>query len=423
MAIRKSKTAVAVGFLMILSGLANYGWAKPKKAKSTQISKEYSESLFGASNQQESFYIEDTEEGTQIVQQFSWTLEPDILKYVFVIQQENKDGEFVTLEEIETEENFVDIPLSAGKYRYKITVYNLLGIAELESDWISADVVKAYRPEITSVAPGTIYLEERQDGVYQLNGNELRPETEFVLTDGKGRSTVVATIIETDDKNRRVKIQVNPKELDTKKYTLIAKNEGGLTASYFPVTVQFKKPMDLDVSAGYTLPVIPFDDTLKTYMNSAVFPLSLSGKVNFMPFKHNFGYIGIGLEVNYIRMFYQADEYLVDGNVFTGLANFVYQYPIRVKDKYNPGATRLFMILEAHGGAGFTFFNDFKYHYKYVESKPLNSLNISWDAGFAVDYYITNRLFLDLNVDFVMSIGVDMTMGAILPTVGIGWQF
>ena len=82
------------------------------------------------------------------------------------------------------------------------------------------------------------------------------------------------------------------------------------------------------------------------------------------------------------------------------------------------------MTLELHGGLGFTFFNDFKFHFDHdINSDPLNSLNISINAGFAAQIYITNRLYTEIGADYSMAFVSDMGFGMLEPEISIGWQF
>lgn len=82
------------------------------------------------------------------------------------------------------------------------------------------------------------------------------------------------------------------------------------------------------------------------------------------------------------------------------------------------------MTLELHGGAGLSFFNDFKFHFEHnIVSEPLNSINLGAIAGGAMQFYLTNRLYAELSADYLMVFLADMDFGMILPALSIGWQF
>lgn len=376
--------------------------------------------------QSASYYIRsNSEDGddskSEIVQRFSWEGSEDALKYEFTIEVLNKNGVYEKKDFIETQDNWVEQTLTAGEYRYKIAVYNFLGVKEIETGWQQVSIVKAYLPEIKDASPSIIYLEEVQTGIFSLSGNELRPDAKYYLRHGSTK--IYAEIIETDEKNKHVKIYFNPDELDTGKYNLVAENLGGLTDSFDFVNIRFKKPVDFDLSGRYTVPVILFDSTISDYMKHPVWPLSVSAKASFFPFKSNGGYIGVQVNGFYIRMFADHNNYEIKGNLAMGNLNFVYQLPIR-KLAEDQKTKKLVMTIELHGGVGLTYFMDYKFFFPHsIITDPLNSLNLDFDVGVGTQIYLTNRLFIDTDIDFSMAFIKDMQFGVLLPSIGVGWQF
>nr|MCR4790312.1 hypothetical protein [Treponemataceae bacterium] len=211
-----------------------------------------------------SYYVVENEKGEEvIVQRFTWEGSPYALKYDFVIQVKNKKNLFVDLEKRETTEAFVEVTLPAGNYRYMISVTNLLGVMEYQSEWVYVDIIKAYQPKISFVSPENIYLEEVQDGIFTVTGSDFQPESQFYLTDSTGNRRIPLKVLEND--GRKVKLYANPDLFASIKYTLVAKNPGGLTDRVNPISIQFKKPVDFDFSFGYICPIILFDTTFKDY--------------------------------------------------------------------------------------------------------------------------------------------------------------
>ncbi|MCR4790551.1 MAG: hypothetical protein K5839_05675, partial [Treponemataceae bacterium] len=146
-------------------------------------------------------------------------------------------------------------------------------------------------------------------------------------------------------------------------------------------------------------------------------------KLSLMPSKNNFGYFGFGLEASYTRMDAAFDNYSISGNLITGHLNFIYQYALRRPVK-NSKAMKNLLTFEVHAGPGLTFLYDYVFSFAHdLESEALNSLNISFDIGGAVDLYILKRLYLELNMDFIYAFMSDMQLGIFMPSVLIGWQF
>lgn len=369
-----------------------------------------------------------------------------VLHYEVVIEVfSEKKGTFEELNRIMTEDNSnrvqVNPLLSPGVYRYKVISYNLVDVPEVESSWFEFKIYKAFQPEINDIKSnvnrtGTLFLEEINDGIFNIFGKNLfaLPEsdsdisfTDYVLLNSKKKNAepIIPQILE-NEKNRRLKIQFDLKKLDVGKYNLIAIDASGLKNKAdhrSQIEVKFKKKVDFDLSAGYVFPVVLYDGTFEEYLDTNILPLSVTARATFVPFKHRFGYFGFGLFSSYSRIFADYNNYQIDGNLINADALFVYQLPVRVKFK-NLEKPRHLMTLELHGGAGLSFFNDFKFHFEHnIVSEPLNSINLGAIAGGAMQFYLTNRLYAELSADYLMVFLADMDFGMILPALSIGWQF
>ena len=409
----------------------------------------FSQKLYSEEKQDE-VSLKDTEVSAEEKWQYlEWEEEnPEfVLNYEVIIEAlDETNGIYTQINRLQTETNttYIQIKpfLPPGNYRYKVITYNLIGIAVVESDWFEFRIVKAFKPEISNISSdvnhsSTLFLDEMNNGIFNITGKNLFGEqkkgkeisfTTYELKNQKKKNIepLIPQILELDDKNRRLKVQFDMNDLDVGTYTFIATDASGLQNEIdknSEIIVKFKKSVDFDISGGYTLPVILFDDTIKDYLGSNIWPLSFSARLSFMPFKNRLGYFGIGLTGSYTRMISEIDSYRIDGNLITAHALFVYQFPVRIKSKTSI-QQRHIITLELHAGAGFTFFNDFKFHFPHnIVTTPLNSLNISIDGGFAVQVYITNRLYTEIGADFIMAFISDMGFGMLEPQVSIGWQF
>lgn len=371
-----------------------------------------------------------------------------VTKYLVEIEQLNsKSNEYETIISIETENNETQIAinpkLKPGVYRYRITSYDLLGFEGAVSDWSELKIFQAFDPEVRTISSNanhssTVYLEEINDGIFTISGRNLfdlkEDDTDINFTDyrllpkgtKKFENGFVPEILEHSSNNRELKIKLELSELDVGTYNFIAKDASGLENeknSDSQITIRFKKLMDLDLAAGYLLPVTIFDDTIKTYFKSPVTPLSLTGKLTFIPLKHTWGYLGIGVQANYTRLFAEYDTHYIDGNMMAGMLNVVYQKPFNIKVDGGNKSRHLFTF-EFHGGAGVVMFQDLTFHFpRDINSEPLNSCYIGADVGASVQTYITNRLYIEVNADFLYAFMTDMQLGQILPSVCVGFQF
>lgn len=381
--------------------------------------------LFAQSFENDACYMEETDEGIQYIQRFEWQQIDYIQKFEFCLEQKNaKSGAWEEIDRVETVESHVELPLDSGSYRYKIVVYNLLGKPEIESDWIPIEITRVYQPVIEKVTPAIVYL-ENQDGEIILSGSGLLDDSIITFKDSEGNDIPVENW-GADDKKKELTFFVDPTLLDSGDYTVFIENEGGLSTSFAPITVKFKKAWDLDVSIGLTGLFNLFDDTFDKFFGQKNF---LNGgataRVSFMPWKHDWGYLGIGFNGSYILlnplvMPEITENYKISGNYVSGYLDFVYQYPIRNKKKNN----NVRAIFEGHAGAGIVMLNDIAFNFPHgIKTDPFNVMYLSANIGGAAQYYIGRHLYAELNCDFTFTPSNEITMGNLVPSLSVGWQF
>lgn len=385
---------------------------------------------------------------TEDWQVLEWTdSESDyVTHYKIDIQQYNdKHKEYSDYTTLETEDNSTSVAitpqLKPGIYRYKITSYDLLGFEAVTSDWYDLKILQAFEPEVRNLSTNsnhtsTIYLEEINDGIFTVSGrnlfdlkedeNDLSYTKYFFKSNDALQKEYIPDILEHADNNRELKIHIDLNTFDIGSYTFVAQDASGLENepnSDSQIHIRFKKLVDLDVAAGYILPVTLFDDTFKTYFNTPVRPLSATAKITFIPMKHTWGYLGLGVQGSYSRIFATYDTYKIDGNMITAMANFVYQKPVNILIE-NGTKNRHILTFEVHGGAGIVMLQNLVFHFPMdINSRPLNAYYIGADTGVSIQTYITNRLYIEVGADFIYAFMSDMQLGQILPYACVGFQF
>ncbi|MBQ0002988.1 MAG: hypothetical protein KBT21_05580 [Treponema sp.] len=374
-------------------------------------------SFVNAVSYAQTYYITEDEKGNQtLFQTFSWEKDDSVFKYEFIMEHLVK-GKYVEIEHKELKENSIDLSLVNGTYRYKLLVYNYLGFLEVETDWIPVEIVKAYQPKIFDVGPGTIFLEEEQDGIYTVSGSELSSETEFSLIKGSKNQDgkLKAEILEYDDKHKnRVKIKFDPEKIDVGRWTLVAKNVGGLKGFKDDVWVKWKKAVDFNVSAGWAPLFFVASPDIKKYFNTDMMLLSPEVKMSFFPIKKRFGYFGIGVSGCFSGMEYKPEGYDLSTLFFTGNVDFIYQKYIVPKK----------ICFDVHAGAGIVGFTAMQFKFPHdIKSENFTSLNIAAHAGVSLDYYFLKRLYGEIGCDFTYAFIKDMQLMFVQPQISVGWQF
>ena len=427
MASRKSKKISIVFLLLIVVGTAGNNLFAQENVSESQDSASQAAAQSNAPQNDDDSYVKESEEGVVLVQKFSWEALDGALKYVFTIEQKfvedrknrrdkellakvNEDG-YIPIDVIETESNFVELSLFAGTYRYKIQVYNFLGAAEYETQWYDVDIIKAYQPEVSSVSPDNIFLEEPQTGIFSVNGNDLRPGAVYQFK--YGLSIIPALVVEQDERFRHVKLQVPVESLDSGTYKLYVTNPGGLFSTSQPVTIKFKKAMDFNMSVGYSPMWVMYDDTIAKYFGSNFYVLGANVRLTFIPIKKKFGYFGIGLAGFGTYLKNEQETYKVSSFFASAHIDISYQKSF-AKNK---------LRFDAHVGAGISSFlhTQFKFAHD-VKSEALWTMDICAAGGVSLQWYIIPRLYAEIGVDYVHPFMSDMMMGYLQPVVAIGYQ-
>ncbi len=389
--------------------------------------------------QNESPYEENAAEN-KIRQPFVWGNAGDVLKYkisIYEINEKSGKKNLVYTHETTEEENtacqiYIEPPLPPGRYESQIIVYNILGGVEEELSSKDEFVIhKAFMPEIRSISyplymRSTIYLDDLDnDGILEISGRNLFRPSSDEGAETKTSYELLGTrtlrpqkVVDHDDKNnRKISLQFDMSKLDVGEYNLYAQDASGLHSEMTEdskLIVKFKKLMDLDIEAGYICPLALHDTTFPEYLATKFYPISGQAKVTFIPFKRLWGYLGLALRASYTRLNAEFDGYSIDGNLGTANLLFVYQ----------KATFRRRLFLELHGGPGITYFNNMYFHFPHnIESERLDTLSLSVDAGAAAQFYINKRLYTEIQLDYLLTLNSDMSLGMLMPSAGIGWQF
>lgn len=464
MAIRKKLLIILLASLMI-TGTASakskkkssgFSSSAPKAEKQAETTDESTDDEAEDENiDSEASESEESENQPEGTWQFlEWDEEmPDfVLKYEIKIEhlKEKTEDEYEEVRDLMTEGNETKVQINPllypGIYRFKVITYNLIGIPEIESEWLDFTIYQAHTPQVRNIEAAsslssTIYLDEINDGIINVTGRNLFTLKEaendieyssYALQNSRRKNAepLIPELLEVSDNNRKIKVQFVMDELDAGVYNFVAKDACGLTNEFnnnSKLTVKFKKAVDFNVSGGYTCPIFVFGDRMKNYLNTQVLPLSATAKITFVPIKRKFGYFGIAATATYSRLMTKTEGYELDGNYITGHGMIVYQLPFRkvIKKGKNQGKLRHWGTLEVHGGAGVAMFQNTVFHFsRGIKSDPaLNSLDISAIAGLSAQVFITNRLYIEAGADFIMPFVENLPWGYVEPQICVGWQF
>lgn len=363
--------------------------------------------------QNREYFVKTDGDGKQMMfQRLEWDPVEFSKGYILKLEKQLEDGSYEIIREFELEENFILLALEAGSYRYSVQVLNFFGKVQYETDYAQFILIKALKPDLKSVSPEIIYLDEPYDGIYTITGANILENSEIFLR-GLAKRINPYDVKLTGENGNRAVVSFAPEDLNTGTYDFFIRNPGGFYSSR-KVDIKYYKWYDLDVTYNYTPFFVLSDDTLRTYMNTDMSFLGSQVKITFMPVKRRREYFGFSLSGFYHYLYGSFPGYTGSTHIVQAYCNFVYQCPI-IRKRF---------LLDIHGGAGVMSFLNLKIKYPHnLVSDAFNSLHFSVDAGMSFNIYVMNRLFLELGSDFVYSIvGNGCIIGA-LPYLGVGWQF
>ena len=374
-----------------------------------------------------SFYIlTDDAENQFIIQEFKWEASEFVYMYRFVIERQDENGSYVLYDEQDVEENFADCRLVAGEYRYKIGLYNFLGSIELWTEWVPVTVRKAIKPEITDVSPDYVYVDTGDDIVLTVKGEQLSESPKFRLTNMETGLVIPAVVIDKDLAKSLFKIQISGFDYTEGKYTVTARNDGGLLSHFSPISLVNSSPFDLTLSIMMTLPLATDNTIIKDYWywlaeDNVFFTPNFHAQLTFIPFKGKSSYFGFSLGVTkswcWITYYCRPEDdsydydYFIASNLSTAYLCFNYQRPLGGH-----------FVFDAHFGAGASLLN-IRISYRVGTEEHLRSVGLNMKGGIGIQWFPWRHIYVQLSGDYVFNLFNGLNIQYVEPGVSIGWRF
>ncbi len=290
------------------------------------------------------YFIEEGEHGSVLYQRLSWQAVEDIFGYEFELEKEDDNGKWRRIDKKLVKDNFTDVSLPPGSYRYKITVINLLEQAEASSAYRNFEILIAHQPEVNSVSPQLIYLDEFFDGTFAASGAYFLRHTVFFLNK-QGSVPIPLVPAELSKDGKKARFELNLNKFNPGVYTFTVRDISGLTDKSKTVIFKFQKPVDAYASVGYAFTGFAGHSVFKTYYNRSVAPLGGIFRFSLVPVKRTYGHFGFNLTYSAAMMNSKHEYYRLNGTLMTAQLNAVYIYPL-IKHRLN---------LDVHAGFGAAF--------------------------------------------------------------------
>ncbi|MDR1970807.1 MAG: hypothetical protein LBQ46_02685 [Treponema sp.] len=362
--------------------------------------------LFG----QEGYRI--VEDG-RFIQILRWQEQENVLYYELEIERQRESlWEQVLVEE--TEAVAFEVSLAPGNYRYRVRVYDFLGRPGPEAPWLLFEILAAKQPELSRFSPQAFYLDEDLAWTLNLLGRNLPQGTQIFLQNQSGRENIIRPRTVTVDRSEEeARLIFRYDQLDIGAYTIHVVNPGGLETSLENFRIAFRKPVDINVSAGYR-PLVSLYGRINELLETRFYPLGAYARLGFVPFKRRWGYMGLELEPtwNYLHLEKENFETVahLSGAVIYGV--FQQRLPNRA------------MILHFRLGGG--IYGAFDYHFIFSrgDTEPITVLFPVIAAGASFQWFVKKPFFVEAGLDFVHLFSKDShSPGYLRPYLGAGWQF
>ncbi len=355
-------------------------------------------------------YVIDEKGKPVFTQRIRWQGDPNALRYEFVLY----DASGAELDRRELTEDHLELHLSPGSYRYKITLFNLLDQVEYESDLLDLTVERAEIPMITSVKPAAIYLEEGKPSRIEIEGELIMPGAAISLVDQDKRSKTkdIGGIILSQEGSQSAVVEFPKEALQFGSYLLRVYNPGGLTGEADrPIKVRYQKPLDFYASLDY-VPLIPLYDTFyKDNWADTIYPLGGGARVGLYFVKRRNLFLGAEVQGTIRKMNGGIAEATIETTSTTLGLNLV-------------GAWRFMNVyrLVARVGGGMNGVA-LAFDYEGTSGDSMESHDPYATAGLSLQWFFHKRFYAELGADWFNVFRTDYMEGETTPRASVGFYY
>jgi hypothetical protein len=353
------------------------------------------------------------EKDGRLIQTLRWSEQENALYYGVEIDRRQGNAVWEEFLRGETETAFFEVSLAPGTYRLRVRVYDFLGRPAAITDWNQFEVLPALQPEISRFGPEAFYLDEDLSWVLNLSGESFSGETKIYLQSRNAESSIVPESVTVDEQGDGVRLVFSYEQLDAGEYVIYAVNPGGFETSVGIFTIAFKKPLDINISAGYR-PLFSLYGQINDLLGINFYSRGAYARFNFIPLKRQWGYMGFELEPFWNYLYNETDDYQVQARMTGAVLYGVYQwwFPNRI------------MALNFRAGGGVYAIMDFHFTHNHGDSEPLTTFFPALALGGSFQWFIFKPFFMEAGVDFTHLFSADNPPpGYLRPFMGGGWQF
>jgi hypothetical protein len=365
---------------------------------------------------QPGYFIDYSEGHPRIMQRFVWKAEEYASRYELFVQLYDYGYREYLIET--TTDNFIDVSLPPGKYRYSVTPFDVLGrpIDASHSEWKEITVIEALQPHVERFSPAVFFLDQKLDRVLTVLGTNISEESEIFLESDNIFYPVDMHPVSIDFNNGRAALHFNDLTLMPGKYNIYIKNPGGLDTRSGPFNITYRKPFYIFTKLFY-YPVIPVYGALEHSFGARVYP-GFSFNLELISSKRSTFNGGFALAVsgyffNPALTFKDSFQSFLEGFKQTGdgIALLDISINIALQKSFLDGR----LAFTFRFGYGLT---DFRTYGSYGDEELTGNLNL----GSTLLYRLYDVFYLEAGADYTHFM-TSQTSGVIKPKIGIVWRY
>jgi len=361
---------------------------------------------------QSGYHIDYSGNEPRFVQRLEWDADEYALHYELEIQVLKNAYETYRIDT--AKENFIELSLPPGQYRFNVTTYDLLARRTETSDWMTFTVIAAFQPRIERVAPEAFFMDQKHERILHIAGAHILNDSVIYLKNEEHHIFPLQVINAGDS---RVRLIFDDEKLIAGNYNIVIENPGGLNFSYSGFIIGYKKPMDVFMRMAL-VPAIPIYGEIFDFFGPNIF--LLCSTFGFEAISSKRSSFNGGLEVSFTTYMinnvliprFNLDEIVMS---FTNAETGAFFLDADVNLSFQKRFHNMRSALTFRAGGGLTLFGG------YGELEKVDFI-VHLNTNVTAIIQLFDIFYLDVGVDcsFYFS---DIPFGLIKPRIGFVWQF
>jgi hypothetical protein len=407
--------------------------------------------LFGQEGEGSSFHIEMSEEGERFIQRLLWDEAEYAHRYEIRIEEQDSAGAYTEILRESCEENFIELSLAPGSYRYQVQAFNILNRPSENSEWIYFRVLPALQPKLYSFTQDFSRSSGESSGDFTeiiLHGMNLQEGADVYLVSPETAASPL-TPLDYLPLEEGARLVFDTESLPPGRYRVYIRNPGGLensleiTVAPPPPPVSIHTPdivTDVGAPPDYTpdlvpdagvpadtttipggyiswspfismeyAPPIPIYGYLFNHFGQNFYPLGASLRFGILPFEKSWGNLGLEAAPHWTMLKTDFEGARQTAHLITVHLNGIYQ-------KWFPHQA-MSLNLRLGGGLGFVYG---------INENPQSSESIfTWtpsvSGGLSLKKFVYKSLYIEIGAEYTHVFSGEPSPGYIKPFLGAGF--